>query len=984
MPTQTRSQARSAQTADLVTSPRANPPRRILRSRQGNAGVVVSPGDGGPSIITALGTSSDSNLAFAICKDSRCKTCPTFLKCNKFRSNITNHEYNVINHTGETLTCHSSNVIYLLTCLYCGVQYVGETILPFHKRNNIHRTEMNDHFAFHLETSCKTYSYSYQIIEKLPGTGYRNDGSIDKEMSKVRKDKEDIWIKKMRTLFPYGLCEKARDKVNDCSMIHEAVGKSYSGYPIPRNGVRPTRSRENRNKTDSIISCIDFFSSLEDIFANDLIHSFNRIRIILNRTKKNILKEIAFHLLNRTVYTFHPEREQWYLYILDIIDTKMIKTTIVPPKRSAPENVCTIRFVNKGMEQIKISEIIRHSDTIKSLPESLQKEDDVPKVVMKLDSPIRNKIMNYEATVRSIQHMNEDEISLTLNSESNSIYPCTCSESEYCDPHHGHVVTGDLRFISNPKLRKLFSKGPNYRENKTINYHKCMNEIKNALDTCVSSLAVKYKVTPESFDNWKLKINEKVAEKVRKLKTSHRPQQTKLILKDENVVEYLKDLHSKYVIVPIDKAANNISIICKRFYVMRLLKEVGVLGSPDPTYEISDTNPTELINDDIILCERYGLKLEEAQKTLPIMYWTPKMHYTPSRARFIVSSAKCSTKPISRVISNAFKLIFNQIQNFHDKSKFYKNYNRFWVINNSKPLIEKLEVINTRKKAKDISTFDFSTLYTKLPHNDLLRVLNIHIDFAFDGGTKNYLGYTDTKVFWKNKPSRKNTISRSQLKALVKHLITRTYFIVGNLIIRQSIGIPMGIDPAPFWANLYLYFYEHEFITNLMRTDKIRARKFLNACRFIDDECNINDHGEFARSHGEIYPKELHLKCEHQGLHATFLELDIQIVDEIFDYKLFDKRDDFPFSIVRMPDLSGNIPSFIFYGSIMSEFLRIARCTRLITNFIPRARSLCERMISQGGSKYLVLKQIRKAISRHPEPFQKFSLSPTQIIKELS
>ena len=133
--------------------------------------------------------------------------------------------------------------------------------------------------------------------------------------------------------------------------------------------------------------------------------------------------------------------------------------------------------------------------------------------------------------------------------------------------------------------------------------------------------------------------------------------------------------------------------------------------------------------------------------------------------------------------------------------------------------------LTPEKKAKDISTFDFSTLYTKLPHNDLLRVLNIHIDFAFDCGTKNYLGYTDTKVFWKNKPSRKNTISRSQLKALVKHLITRTYFIVGNLIIRQSIGIPMGIDPAPFWANLYLYFYEHEFITNLMRTDKIRARK---------------------------------------------------------------------------------------------------------------------------------------------------------------
>ena len=79
---------------------------------------------------------------------------------------------------------------------------------------------MNSHFEFHLETCCKTYSYSYQIIEKLPGTGYKDDGTIDFAMSKMRKDKEDIWIKKMRTLFPYGLCEKARNKVNDSSVVH--------------------------------------------------------------------------------------------------------------------------------------------------------------------------------------------------------------------------------------------------------------------------------------------------------------------------------------------------------------------------------------------------------------------------------------------------------------------------------------------------------------------------------------------------------------------------------------------------------------------------------------------------------------------------------------------------------------------------------------------------------------------------------------------
>ena len=64
---------------------------------------------------------------------------------------------------------------------------------------------------------------------------------------------------------------------------------------------------------------------------------------------------------------------------------------------------------------------------------------------------------------------------------------------------------------------------------------------------------------------------------------------------------------------------------------------------------------------------------------------------------------------------------------------------------------------------------------------------------------------------------------------------------------RQSIGIPMGIDPAPFWANLYLYSYEEEFISNLVDSgEKVRARHFHACRRFIDDLCAMNDGGEFG------------------------------------------------------------------------------------------------------------------------------------------
>lgn len=36
------------------------------------------------------------------------------------------------------------------------------------------------------------------------------------------------------------------------------------------------------------------------------------------------------------------------------------------------------------------------------------------------------------------------------------------------------------------------------------------------------------------------------------------------------------------------------------------------------------------------------------------------------------------------------------------------------------------------------------------------------------------------------------------------------YFKFGNKVLRQIISIPMGSDPAPFIANLFLYYYENK------------------------------------------------------------------------------------------------------------------------------------------------------------------------------
>ena len=83
----------------------------------------------------------------------------------------------------------------------------------------------------------------------------------------------------------------------------------------------------------------------------------------------------------------------------------------------------------------------------------------------------------------------------------------------------------------------------------------------------------------------------------------------------------------------------------------------------------------------------------------------------------------------------------------------------------------------------------------------------------------------------------------------------------------------MGIDPAPFWANLFLYAYEFNYMSDLIASAKVKARHFHSIKRFIDDLLALNDGGEFGRVHKDIYPSELELKVEHSGSHASFLNL---------------------------------------------------------------------------------------------------------------
>ena len=100
-------------------------------------------------------------------------------------------------------------------------------------------------------------------------------------------------------------------------------------------------------------------------------------------------------------------------------------------------------------------------------------------------------------------------------------------------------------------------------------------------------------------------------------------------------------------------------------------------------------------------------------------------------------------------------------------------------------------------------------------------------------------------------------------------------------------------------------------MNELKKNDQIKARNLCNIFRFIDDLNSINDGGEFESNYSNICHEELQLGKDTDKHEAGFLDLNTKVKDAKFHFGLFDKRDSFPFSIVRMPEKSRNVPSSI-------------------------------------------------------------------------
>ena len=131
---------------------------------------------------------------------------------------------------------------------------------------------------------------------------------------------------------------------------------------------------------------------------------------------------------------------------------------------------------------------------------------------------------------------------------------------------------------------------------------------------------------------------------------------------------------------------------------------------------------------------KFSVCVNEGQDKLPTMYWLPKLHKRPYKARFIANSSSCTTTELSKLLTSCLTAIKSHVIGYCETVYETSNKNWFWPIKNSGEVLNKLKCRGFR--ATSLSTYDFSTLYTTLPHNLIKEKLLDLIEWTFKRALK--------------------------------------------------------------------------------------------------------------------------------------------------------------------------------------------------------------------------------------------------------
>ena len=280
------------------------------------------------------------------------------------------------------------------------------------------------------------------------------------------------------------------------------------------------------------------------------------------------------------------------------------------------------------------------------------------------------------------------------------------------------------------------------------------------------------------------------------------------------------------------------------------------------------------------------------------------------------------------------------------------------------------------------STYDFSTLYTTLPHNLIKEKLTELIEQTFNREVSLYLACNDKNAFsTSEQPKRYKLWSCQKMCDALHYPLDNILIRFGSKLYRQIVGIPMGTNYAPLVEVLFLFCYERDLLLSLSDNNQTDIIEAFNST-YLDGLFNI-DTPYFEQMVGQIYPTELQLnKANSSDTEAPFLDLNLSITNDIVSSKIYDKWDDFNFEIVNFPFLDGDVPRPTSYGVYISQLIRFTRVCSNVDDFNNRNLFLVAKLLKQGYRYHKIRKAFSKFYHRYSELIVKYNIGLNSLLQQ--
>ena len=122
---------------------------------------------------------------------------------------------------------------------------------------------------------------------------------------------------------------------------------------------------------------------------------------------------------------------------------------------------------------------------------------------------------------------------------------------------------------------------------------------------------------------WKLTIFNIVDKRIKFYYQNTNPLPPKPKSSIRHVKQGIQEFHRKYALVPADKAANNVVIVCWLHYINPLKQE---LNGTKAYEETSVDEKSVVYRHSNEIPNKFAVDVKERQDRLPTMYWLPKLN----------------------------------------------------------------------------------------------------------------------------------------------------------------------------------------------------------------------------------------------------------------------------------------------------------------------------------------------------------------------